>query len=253
MNHGSAFQALWRQLQQEVRCPSKQGVLRGRYNILFFSFVYEALTPHFLHHVLGYWSSGTRLVDSAKTAGQGIEMGELPEYMVMFHYSPNTSILLRLNNPVWWCSFESASCLAAAPQTQGPTDIQEAESRNEIKFERVQLHRKSLERRTWKRKVNRMVLGSGRKRGGWYGFSLRSFRIVMVLCSKRAREERAQAAEQRIQALQGESSSSNLPILSEDMESEDEKRDSETDYDRRRTLLEVIEENDLDALRAADV
>lgn len=74
----------------------------------------------------------------------------------------------------------------------------------------------------------------------------------MVLCSKRAREERALAAEQRIQALQGRASSSKLliPPVVDDSESEDEKRDTETDYDRRRTLLEVIEEKDLDALRA---
>lgn len=75
----------------------------------------------------------------------------------------------------------------------------------------------------------------------------------MVLCSKRAREERALAAEQRIQTLEGKASSSNLPtppVTRDDMESEDEERDSETDHDRRRTLLEVIEEKDLDALRA---
>ena len=71
----------------------------------------------------------------------------------------------------------------------------------------------------------------------------------MVLCSKRAREERALAAEQRSQA---KASTSNLPIppvIGDDPESEDEEQDSETDYDRRRTLLEVIEEKDLDALR----
>lgn len=36
--------------------------------------------------VLGYWSSGIRLADSAKIAAQGIETGELPEYMV-FRFS----------------------------------------------------------------------------------------------------------------------------------------------------------------------
>lgn len=75
----------------------------------------------------------------------------------------------------------------------------------------------------------------------------------MVLCSKRAKEERALAAEQRIQALHGKASSSKHPIplvVGDDSDSEDEKRHSETDYDRRRTLLEAIEEEDLDALRA---
>lgn len=92
-----------------------------------------------------------------------------------------------------------------------------------------------------------------RKKAGrlvWNLFEV--FSILMVLCSKRAREERALAAEQRIQALQGKASSSNLvpPVVGDDSESEDEKSDTETDYDRRRTLLEVIEEKDLDALRA---
>jgi hypothetical protein len=30
----------------------------------------------------GYWSSGTRLRDSANVAGDGIEDGEFPEYLV---------------------------------------------------------------------------------------------------------------------------------------------------------------------------
>lgn len=31
---------------------------------------------------IGYWSSGTRLADSSKVAGEGIGAGDLPEYMV---------------------------------------------------------------------------------------------------------------------------------------------------------------------------
>lgn len=70
-------------------------------------------------------------------------MGELPEYMVVFPYY---LVSLRLNESVWWCSFESAPCLAAALQTQGPADIQEAESGNKSKLERVQHHWETLER-----------------------------------------------------------------------------------------------------------
>lgn len=89
-----------------------------------------------------------------------------------------------------------------------------------------------------------------RKKAGrlvWILFKVSS--TVMILCSKRAREARALAAEQRFQA---KASTSNLPIppvAGDDPESEDEERNSETDYDRRCTLLEVIEEKDLDALR----
>jgi len=65
--------------------------------------------------VLGYWSSGTRLADSVEIAGEGIEMGELPEYMVMF-CPVNALVLLRLKKSVRWRSFQSATCFAPAPQ-----------------------------------------------------------------------------------------------------------------------------------------
>ncbi|KAG6842288.1 hypothetical protein C0991_010576 [Blastosporella zonata] len=58
MNHGPAFQALWRGLRAEVRALQDKG-----------------------YYGDGYWSSGTRLADSAKVSGQGIEPGDLPEYM----------------------------------------------------------------------------------------------------------------------------------------------------------------------------
>jgi len=90
-------------------------------------------------------------------------------------------------------------------------------------------------------------VGFRRKAGRLVGILFTISSLVMVPRSKRAREERALAAEQRIQA-----STSNLPIppvVGIDPELEGEKRDSETDYDRRCTLLEVIEEKDLDALR----
>lgn len=35
----------------------------------------------------GYWSSGTRLADSARISGDGIELGDLPEYMVGIYHS----------------------------------------------------------------------------------------------------------------------------------------------------------------------
>ncbi len=37
---------------------------------------------HRLSSHQGYWSAGTRLADSAKVAGEGIDPGDLPEYMV---------------------------------------------------------------------------------------------------------------------------------------------------------------------------
>lgn len=34
---------------------------------------------------IGYWSSGTRLADSARVSGDGIEAGDFPEYMARKH------------------------------------------------------------------------------------------------------------------------------------------------------------------------
>ncbi|KAG1747179.1 WLM domain-containing protein [Suillus paluster] len=58
MDYGPAFQALWRQLRNDVRALQNKG-----------------------YYGDGYWSFGTRLADSATIAGKGIGMGDLPEYM----------------------------------------------------------------------------------------------------------------------------------------------------------------------------
>ncbi|ESK91831.1 wlm domain containing protein [Moniliophthora roreri MCA 2997] len=58
MNHGPAFQALWRRLRTEVRELQNKG-----------------------YYGDGYWSSGKRLADSATVSGEGIDDGEFPEYM----------------------------------------------------------------------------------------------------------------------------------------------------------------------------
>ncbi len=44
---------------------------------------------------LGYWSSGKRLVDSARISGDGVQTGELPEYIVIFVVFP---VLLGTHN-----------------------------------------------------------------------------------------------------------------------------------------------------------
>ncbi|TFK28098.1 WLM-domain-containing protein [Coprinopsis marcescibilis] len=58
MNHGSDFQALWRQLRTEVRELQNRG-----------------------YYGDGYWSSGQRVADSARVSGAGIDSGEFPEFM----------------------------------------------------------------------------------------------------------------------------------------------------------------------------
>jgi hypothetical protein len=59
MNHGPAFQALWKRFRAEVRALQDKG-----------------------YYGDGYWSAGTRLFDSAEVSGDGIEGGECPEFLV---------------------------------------------------------------------------------------------------------------------------------------------------------------------------
>lgn len=75
MDHGPAFQALWTRLRREVRQLQDKGYY-GDGSCL----VYKK--SRYSHLPIGYWSSGTRLADSVRVSGDGIESGDLPEYMV---------------------------------------------------------------------------------------------------------------------------------------------------------------------------
>ncbi|KAF7327806.1 hypothetical protein MKEN_00360400 [Mycena kentingensis (nom. inval.)] len=57
MNHGPAFQALWKQLRHEVRVLQDKG-----------------------YYGDGFWSSGARLIDSADMSGDGIAAEDMPEF-----------------------------------------------------------------------------------------------------------------------------------------------------------------------------
>lgn len=50
-------------------------------------------------HFTGYWSSGTRLRDSVRVGGEGVEEGDFPEYMVrlcnFFYYIYGDSRLIQ--------------------------------------------------------------------------------------------------------------------------------------------------------------
>ena len=46
--------------------------------------VVNSLPKLMANFCVGYWSSGTRLADSARVAGEGIEEGNLPEYLVSY-------------------------------------------------------------------------------------------------------------------------------------------------------------------------
>jgi len=61
MNHGPAFQALWKRLRLEVEALQARGYFGD-----------------------GYWSAGRRLGDSQWDGGEGLAEGELPEYVVYY-------------------------------------------------------------------------------------------------------------------------------------------------------------------------
>ncbi|KAF8632237.1 hypothetical protein AX15_001989 [Amanita polypyramis BW_CC] len=190
MNHGPAFQALWRQLRAEVRALQDKS-----------------------YYGDGYWSSGRRLADSARVSGEGIEAGDLPEYM----------------------------CGGAHTRAR-PTSVR-----------RFRNERRATEHSTKKRKAGSRVtaknafIGEGSKLVEGPVDSLGTgFRKQAR--SKRAREKRALAAETRIKALQ-EQSSAPTPRL-QTPKTEEDSDDSieiiETDAERRQALLNSGEqEHDL--------
>ncbi|KIJ70022.1 hypothetical protein HYDPIDRAFT_79182 [Hydnomerulius pinastri MD-312] len=203
MNHGPAFQALWRQLRQEVRALQNRG-----------------------YYGDGYWSSGTRLADSARIAGQGIEMGDLPEYMCGGAHTRARPTSYKRNRrrrdgagPSNHTGAQTSKKRKAGSRV---TNSSAFKSTGKALNEDVDEERKGL--------------GTGfRKKAG----------------SKRAREERALAAERRVQALQGGTSASGSATPSrsaENSDEEDDEEDAETDTDRRRTLLETIDQKDLHLL-----
>jgi len=61
----------------------------------------------------GYWSSGTRLGDSSRVEGQGIEPGDLPEYMVCPFFHAHSFLPLSYLNGS--CSAEGLTVVNARP------------------------------------------------------------------------------------------------------------------------------------------
>lgn len=210
MNHGTAFQALWRQLRNDVRALQNRG-----------------------YYGDGYWSSGTRLADSAKIAGQGIETEDLPEYMCGGAHSRARP-----------ASYQRRKRTAKFSGPSGHTGAQSEKKR-----------------KAGSRITNASAFGScgkalnegiiGEKKEAGTGFRKKAG-------SKRAREERALAAERRMEthkiASVSSASASSSRLKSEittGSESEYEAEPLETDQDRRRTMLESVGGQELDEMKAA--
>ncbi|KAI0077919.1 WLM-domain-containing protein [Panus rudis PR-1116 ss-1] len=213
MNHGPAFQTLWAQLRREVRELQNKG-----------------------YYGDGYWSSGTRLADSARVGGQGLDPGELPEYMCGGAQSrARPSALRRRRNT----------------RKAGPSNHTGAQTEKK---------RKAGSRVTSKTafKGDGKALNEGQEGSGGTGFGKKAG-------SKRAREERALAAERRLQALLQKpckicwSNNDYTTILTriypastdKDEESSDNEEIPETDQDRKRTLLESMDQGELDSMKTS--
>ncbi|KAF8920291.1 WLM domain-containing protein [Mucidula mucida] len=196
MNHGPDFQALWKQLRLEVRHLQDKG-----------------------YYGDGYWSSGKRLVDSARISGDGVQTGELPEYIcggAQTRSRPTRSRRRGLKR-------RPQETVASNKTGRQTAKKRKAGSRVTSKYafegQGVSLQDAGSSQGT----------GFGKQAG-----------------SKRAREERALAAEKRLRLLQG-SSSVERAFLDEDNSSEGEE-EPETDADRKNTLF-TDQGQDLDELR----
>jgi len=201
MNHGPAFQALWKRLRAQVRQLQDRG-----------------------YYGDGYWSSGTRLSDSARITGDGIQEGELPEYMCGGAQSRTRPTATRRRRTTQGKRRETVPSLHTGRQT-------------------------AVKRKAGARVTSKYAFtGQGSMLdidGDGKGFGKQA-------ASKRAREERALATERRLRALQG--TREPVPsdsLISREALTEAEESDlefelvGETDTERREALLKSDEDADL--------
>ncbi|KAL1729512.1 WLM domain-containing protein [Schizophyllum commune] len=212
MNHGPDFQKLWKQLRVEVRRLQDRG-----------------------YYGDGYWSSGTRLGDSAQIEGQGVASSEyMPEYM----------------------------CGGAQTRTR-PTAIRRRRGPRRLRETVPSLHtgrqtakkRKAGARVTSKYAFEGEGATLGEAGGKGAGFRKRAVRGPEAdgYDSKTAREERLAAIERRLQGMQGVPSASPITpptaqaapdVLEIDSDPDEEEYIEETDSERRQRLREADAEGD---------
>ncbi|KAF8992841.1 hypothetical protein BDQ17DRAFT_1392767 [Cyathus striatus] len=206
MNHGPAFQALWSRLRTEVRQLQDRG-----------------------YYGDGYWSSGTRLADSARVDGEGIEATDIPEYMCGgAHTRTRTTSVRRRRGPTGKRR-EVVPSLHTGRQTARK---KKAGSRVTSKY-------------AFSGEGNTLADGMDDAKGKGKG---------RQAASKRAREERALAVEKRLQALQaqvrGSQSSTSRASSDQEGDSDDEVEIvGETNDERRERLLSSTQGENLNSLK----
>ncbi|RPD74820.1 WLM-domain-containing protein [Lentinus tigrinus ALCF2SS1-7] len=210
MNHGPAFQALWTKLRNEVRDLQSKG-----------------------YYGDGYWSSGTRLADSARMTGQGLEAGDLPEYMCGGAQSRTRPTALRRRK---------------TRRQTGPSNHTGAQTAKKRKAG-SRVTAKGLFQGTG-RALDEDIQDDEQKKAGAVYVDDMPWRSLTMPRSKRAREERALAAERRLLALQGKDKGTAPRDESDDDEDSDYECAPETDQDRRRTMLDSADKSELDGMKA---
>ncbi|KAH0585113.1 hypothetical protein H2248_008374 [Termitomyces sp. 'cryptogamus'] len=213
MNHGPDFQVLWKQLRTEVRVLQDKG-----------------------YYGDGYWSSGTRLGDSAEVTGQGIEPGELPEYLCGGAQTRRRPTATRTRRPR-----KPRNTTITPSNSTGRQTIKPRKAGSRITSKNVFVGQGS----------SLMDDAMDGKAKGT-GFGKRA-------SSNRAREERALATERRLLALQNQtkvSSSSSAPDHVSETETDSDHEEVEiveTNNDRREALLTSNENEDLEQLKSGSL
>ncbi|KAJ7274390.1 WLM domain-containing protein [Mycena haematopus] len=157
MNHGPAFQALWKRFRAEVRALQDKG-----------------------YYGDGMWSSGHRLMDSAEVSGDGItEAGEFPEFLCGGAQKQSRSSALGRKRRVRQPRRETVASNKTGRQT-----AKRRKAGGRVKSQSAFSGEGAL-----------LTEGALDPKGKGVGFRKQAG-------SKRAREERALAAEQRLKVLQ---------------------------------------------------
>ncbi|KAI8980209.1 WLM domain-containing protein [Trametes punicea] len=203
MNHGPAFQTLWTKLRNDVKELQSKG-----------------------YYGDGYWSSGSRLADSARMGSQGLDAGDLPEFMCGGAQSRARPSALRRRRR----------------QPAGPSSSTGAQTAKRRKAG-ARVTAQGVFKGTG-RALNEDASDQEAKKAG-SGFRRRAV-------SKRAREERALAAERRLKAAKSKDESATDP-KEESGSGEDEYFEAalETDQDRRDAMLTTLDKGELDGLRTS--
>ncbi|EIW83877.1 WLM-domain-containing protein [Coniophora puteana RWD-64-598 SS2] len=163
----------------------------------------------------GYWSSGQRLADSARVSGEGVSSGDFPEYVCGGAHTKSRSSTLRRRR--------------RAPRGfAGPSVHTGAQT------ERKRKAGARVTSRAFEAGGQALNEGAeGEEKSAGTGFRKQAG-------SKRAREERALAAERRLQALHaGPSRKIDVSMTDEDAEN-DMELVPETDEDRKQFMLDTM-------------